>query len=123
MKRLNESRLRKLEEATSGVARNVVIIAYGPGETAEGNAERHFARRPAALGQSRLERLGIWPGEPARLLEMDLEAGPFGGFVVLGAAERDHAIEHVLLAGGAALLAALAGVMDEQDGSPLPPPR
>ena len=46
MKRLNESRLRKLEEATSGVARNVVIIAYGPGETAEGNAERHFARRP-----------------------------------------------------------------------------
>ena len=49
MKRLNESRLRKLEEATSGVARNVVIIAYGPGETAADAAERHFARRPEDL--------------------------------------------------------------------------
>src|SRR5215213_7541155 len=80
-----------------------------------------IARRPADFGQSRLERLGIWPGEPARLLEMDLEAGPFGGFVVLGAAECDHAIEHVLLAGGAALGAALARMVHEQDRSPLPP--
>jgi len=68
MKRLNESRLRKLEEATSGgVAHNVVIIAYGSGETAEGNAERHFARRPEDRGRPRIlcintgvPRLEIW---------------------------------------------------------------
>ena len=54
MNRLNESRLRKLEEATSGVARNVVIIAYGRGETAEGNVERHFARRPEDRGRPRI---------------------------------------------------------------------
>ena len=54
MKRLNESRLRKLEEATSGVARNVVIIAYGPGETAADAAERHFARLPENRGSPRI---------------------------------------------------------------------
>ena len=54
MNRLNESRLRKLEEATSGVARNVVIIAYGPGETAADAAERHFARRPEDRGHPRI---------------------------------------------------------------------
>jgi hypothetical protein len=54
MNRLNESRLRKLEEATSGVARNVVIIAYGPGETAADAAERHFARRPEDRGRPRI---------------------------------------------------------------------
>jgi hypothetical protein len=52
MNRLNESRLRKLEEATSGVARNVVIIAYGPGETAEDAAERHFVHRPEDRGSA-----------------------------------------------------------------------
>jgi hypothetical protein len=54
MNRLNENRLRKLEEATAGVARNVVIIAYGPGETAADAAERHFVRRPDDRGNPRL---------------------------------------------------------------------
>jgi hypothetical protein len=54
MNRLNENRLRKLEEATSGVARIVVIVAYGPGETAEEAAERHFARRPEDRGGPRI---------------------------------------------------------------------
>jgi hypothetical protein len=54
MKRLNQSRLRKLEEATSGVARNVVIIAYGPGETAATAAERHFTRLPENRGSPRI---------------------------------------------------------------------
>ena len=55
MNRLNESRLRKLEEATSGVARNVVIIAYGPGETAEGSGRaplRTSAGRPRPSAHS-----------------------------------------------------------------------
>ncbi len=54
MKRLNESRLRKLEEAISGAARNVVIIAYGPGETAASAAERHIARRPEDRNSPRI---------------------------------------------------------------------
>jgi hypothetical protein len=49
-----ENRLRKLEQATSGVARNVVIIAYGPGETAEEAAAHHFARRPEDRGSPRI---------------------------------------------------------------------
>ena len=53
MKR-HENRLRKLEEATSGAARNVVIVAYGPGETAADAAERHFARRPEDRGSPRI---------------------------------------------------------------------
>ena len=60
MNRLNENRLRKLEEAISGVARNVVIIAYGPGETAEEAAERHCAHRPDDRGRPRI--LCINPG-------------------------------------------------------------
>jgi hypothetical protein len=35
-------------------ARNVVIIAYGPGETATSAAERHFARRPEDRGSPRI---------------------------------------------------------------------
>jgi hypothetical protein len=54
MNRLNENRLRRLEESTSGVARNAVIIAYGPGETAADAAERHFARRPKDRGSPRI---------------------------------------------------------------------
>ena len=54
MNRLNESRLRKLEEATSGAARNVVIIAYGPGETAASAVERHFTRWPDDRGSARI---------------------------------------------------------------------
>jgi hypothetical protein len=53
MNRSNENRLRKLEEATSGAARNVVIVAYGPGETAASAAERHFTRRPEDRGRPR----------------------------------------------------------------------
>jgi hypothetical protein len=34
--------------------RNVVIIAYGPGETATSAAERHFARRPEDRGSPRI---------------------------------------------------------------------
>jgi hypothetical protein len=34
--------------------RNVVIIAYGPGETAADAAERHFARRPEDRGSPRI---------------------------------------------------------------------
>jgi hypothetical protein len=54
MNRLNENRLRKLEEATSGAARNVVIIVYGPGETAASAAARHFTRRPEHGGSARI---------------------------------------------------------------------
>jgi len=46
--------LRKLEEATSGAARNVVIVAFGPGETAADAADRHFARRPEDRGSPRI---------------------------------------------------------------------
>jgi hypothetical protein len=49
-----ENRLRKLEETTSDDARNVVIVAYGPGETAADAAERHFARRPEDRGSPRI---------------------------------------------------------------------
>src|SRR5215211_249601 len=71
------------------------LLMEGPDLAVEHVLE--IARRPAALDQGRFERLGIWAREPARLLEMDLEAGPFRGFVVLGAAECDHAIENVSL--------------------------
>jgi hypothetical protein len=53
MYRSNETRLKKLEEATMN-DRNVVIIAYGPGETAADAAERHFARRPEDRGSPRI---------------------------------------------------------------------
>ena len=53
MYRSNETRLKKLEEATMS-DRNVVIIAYGPGETAADAAERHFARRPEDRGSPRI---------------------------------------------------------------------
>jgi hypothetical protein len=43
-----------LEASTSGLAGNVVIIAYGPGETAADAAERHFARRPENRGSPRI---------------------------------------------------------------------
>ena len=52
MNRLNENRLRKLEESTSRLARNVVIIAYGSGETAEEAAARHFTHRPEDRGSA-----------------------------------------------------------------------
>jgi hypothetical protein len=53
MYRSNETRLKKLEEPTMN-DRNVVIIAYGPGETAADAAERHFARRPEDRGSPRI---------------------------------------------------------------------
>jgi hypothetical protein len=49
----NKTRLKKLDEATVS-DRNVVIIAYGPGETATSAAERHFARRPEDRGSPRI---------------------------------------------------------------------
>ena len=53
MNRSNETRLKKLEEATMS-DHNVVLIAYGPGETATSAAERHFARRPEDRGSARI---------------------------------------------------------------------
>ena len=56
MNRAMNTRLRKLEsgDAPAGGARNLVVIAYGPDETADEAAERHFESRPQDRGCPRI---------------------------------------------------------------------
>jgi hypothetical protein len=56
MNRAMNTRLRKLEsgDAAAGGARNVVVIAYGPNETADEATERHFESRPEDRGCPRI---------------------------------------------------------------------
>jgi hypothetical protein len=56
MNRAMNTRLRKLEsgDAAAGGARNVVVISYGPDETADEAAERHFESRPEDRGCPRI---------------------------------------------------------------------
>ena len=70
--------------------------------------------------QSRLNGTGIITGEPARLLEMDFKPGALAGVVVLGPAQGDHRVQHVLAPTGAALDAGFRSMVDEQDAQAAP---
>jgi len=61
MNRSNETRLRKLETERAGDA-GVVLIAFGPDETAEEATARYFGRRPQ--DRARLRTICINTGVP-----------------------------------------------------------
>src|SRR5690349_3587384 len=73
-------------------------------------------RRPVADLERRLERLRPRARDPAPLLQVNFEPRPLARPVVLGPAEADDRVEDVLPLAGPPLRAALAGVVDQQDG-------
>src|SRR5204863_3458556 len=70
--------------------------------------------------QAGLERLGIVAVDAARLFQVNLEPRAVRGHVVARAPQADRRVEHVLAPGGAALLTALAGMMDDQNRNAAP---
>ena len=65
----------------------------------------------AEPGLDRLDGVAV---QPARFVEMNLEARALACPVVGGAAQRQHEVEHVLAPRGAALFAGLVGVVNQQ---------
>src|SRR6185312_5415021 len=84
---------------------------------------RNLAGRPG-LGavrlrfQLRLERLNVLAVKCTGLFEVDFEAGTLIRRVVAWAAQRDDGIQQILALAGASLLAALAGVVNEDHRAP-----
>ena len=78
----------------------------------------HILFRPKSLSVSRLHsrfnRASIFPTETTGLVEMDFKPGAVGRLIVGRPLEPDRRVQDVFPAGRAALLAPLAGMVDEQ---------